>query len=128
MGVNLDNSQTSYPFFSSHGEGLASTDSSKSEATFFATAGVSTITDQKSPTNASSHFTSHVDRDRMSDGQPPHGTKKSDGTGSVSSITPHDEFGTQPSKGTDVDNPGGLQLQDLKNQYFTIGRYQLSMS
>lgn len=120
VGVNLDNSQTSYPFFSSHEERLTSTYSSKSEATFVATAGVSAITDQKTPTKASSHFTSHVDRDRMSDGQLPHGTKKSDVTGGVSSITPHDEIGTQPSKGTDVDNPGGLKLKDLKIQYFTI--------
>lgn len=124
MGLNLDNFQTSSPFSTSHEEGLPTTYSSNSEATFVAKAGLSAITDQKNPTKASSHFTSHVDRDKMVVGHQPHGTKKSDITGGVSSITPHDENRTQASKGTDVDNPGGQKLQELKNQYFTIGRYQ----
>lgn len=123
MGVNLDNSQTSCPFSSSNEEGLPSTYSSNSEATFVATAGVSAITDLKNPTKAS-----HVDRDRMSDGKPMHRTKKSDVTGGMPSITPRDEIGTQPSKETDVDNPGELKLQDVKNQYFTIGNYNYKLT
>lgn len=127
MGEILDNSETSSPVSFSHKEGLPTTYPSNSEATVVATAEVSEITDQKNPTSAKSHFTTaHVDENRTSDNHTPPGSKTSVVTGGMSTNTSHDSRGVQASAGTDVDHPEVMEIQDLKNQFFTLGKYFLS--
>lgn len=124
MDAIPDNSQPSSSFFTSHAEVLPPIYSSKSEAIIVATAGVSAITDQNNPTSAMSHLrTSHTDRVGVDQTT---ATKQLCETAGMSPFTSHDAIRAQASAGTDVDHPGVLKFQDLKNQFFTLGKYFLS--
>lgn len=122
----MDNFQTSYLSSTSYEKGLLqtlpTTHSSTNEATFVATAGVSTNTGQKNFTKASSHLNSHVKGGEIRPDQTPHSTEKNanaklDGT---SCISTHDSRGAQASAGTDVDHPkreGGVTGPDQAPPY-----------
>lgn len=125
----MDNSQTSYLSSTSYEKGLLqklpTTHSSTNEATFVATAGVSTNTGQKNPTNASSHLNSHVKGGEIRPDQTPPSTEKNanaklDETDRTSCISTHDSRGAQASAGTDVDHPkreGGVTGPDQAPPY-----------
>lgn len=108
----------------SHEERLFTTNS---EATIVQTDGVSAVTDQKNSTSTISHFNATlVDRDTRSGTQAPYSSKKADEKDGMSPPISHESIREHISAKTDVDYPEVHKFQDLKNQFFTIGKFFLS--